>query len=84
MKLYLDRPVSVAGVVFSDKSNDESAPQSGGHTEEQVPVLDDAVRLSAEDAGELAGQTKPTDDKNNLHKEQFIRAWCINLRTTLK
>lgn len=81
--LYLDRPVAVAGVVLSGQSNDETSPKTGGNTEEEVPVLDNSVRLIREDAREFAGQSKPTDDKYDL---QEMRSWvgqAIKVRSRL-
>ena len=58
--------VAVGGEVFSDQTDDETTPQSSGHTEEHVPVPDNAVLVLSEDASELSGQGTQADGQDSL------------------
>ena len=66
MITHLDRLVAVAGEVLGGQSDDEPAPQSNGHTEEQMPVLDHPQGVSSEDVVEFAGQPVVADQEDGL------------------
>ena len=55
---HLRGRVAVGGVVLGNDADDEAAPQAGDHADADVPVLDDAVRVRREDAGELCRQSR--------------------------
>ena len=59
--------VAVGGEVLGDQTNDEATPQAGADAEEEVPVLDNAVLVLGEDAGELCWQGAQTHSQHSLH-----------------
>ena len=78
MRAHLDGRVGVGGVVLSDQADGEAAPQAGGHAEEQVVVLDDALGLVGEDAVKLAGQAQQGDGQDCLQQGE------VSLRVALE
>ena len=63
---HLDRLVAIGGEVLGGNADNEAAPQADSNAEEHVPVLDDAVGLVGEDAGELGRQRVVADSEHHL------------------